>query len=54
MVAILNFENHIFARFYKSMLVIPTKLGSNIARGKGHLVHEFDLDDLDFRKWQPF
>ena len=37
-----NKENHIFA-LSKSILVIPTKLGMDFARGKGHLVHEFDL-----------
>ena len=26
------------------MLVIPTKLGRDIAWGKGHLVREYDLD----------
>ena len=25
------------------------KLGRDIARGEGHLVHEFDLNDLDLR-----
>ena len=34
---------HIFALFFKSILVIPTKLGRDIAWGKGHLVREYDL-----------
>ena len=41
--AILIRKNHIFALFSHSILVIPMKLGRDIARGKGHLVCEFDL-----------
>ena len=43
MVAIFNVWNHIFALFSKSFHVIRTKLGRDIASGKGHLVREFDL-----------
>ena len=42
-VAILNLKNHIFALFSQTILVILTKLGRDIAWGKGHLVHGFDL-----------
>ena len=41
-------KNHIFALFSQSILVIPTKIGRDIARGKGNLVLE-----VDFGKWQP-
>ena len=39
----LKIKNHIVALFSKFILAIPMKLGGNIASGKGHLVHEYDL-----------
>ena len=38
MAAILNQKNSYFALFSLSILVIPTKLGRDITRGKGHLL----------------
>ena len=35
-------------------IIIPMKLSRDIARGKGHLIHELDLNDLDLGKWRPF
>ena len=43
MVAILNEKTPIFALYSQSILVIPMNLGRDIARGKGHLVCEYDL-----------
>ena len=39
-----------FALFSKSILVIPAKLGRDIARGKGHLVREIELREFDFNR----
>ena len=36
-------KKHFFAQISKSTLVIPTKLGRHIARGKWHLVRELNL-----------
>ena len=54
MTAILRVRNNNFALFSKSILVIPTKLGRDIARGNGHLFHNLTSIELDFRTWQPF
>ena len=54
MVAILNSKNDTCALFSKSILVIPVNLGRDIARGKGQLVCEFDLYDLDLGKRRLF
>ena len=43
MAAIFNRRNHIFAFFFKCILVILTKRDREIARGKANLVQEYDL-----------
>ena len=40
---VLNQKYHIFAIFVKFILCIPAKFGTDIARGKGHLVWESDI-----------
>ena len=40
---LMKIKNHIFCTLPKCILVIPMKLSRDIAWGKGHLVHEFDL-----------
>ena len=49
--AILNPKNHTFALISQSILVIPTKLDGDIARGKGTLSVNLTSNDLDLGKW---
>ena len=37
-------EIHTFLFFSRSILLIPTKCGRDITRGKGHIVREYDLN----------
>ena len=43
MTAILNLKSNIFVLFSKFILLIATKRGSDIGRGKEHLVRKYDI-----------